>query len=290
MTKEKKTLHTSITPIDTDSIDAVAQFLSVYMNDQFTPAEWRKCLQTSWLNDSPNHGFMMRDSEGSVVGVLCAIYSQQEIRGELKRICNPHSWCVLPEYRTKSIQLVLSVIRQSGFHFTMFSPNSSGLEIFSYLKFKQIDNSVTTVLNTPKLLARSLKFNDKSELVKKLPRYQRKVYQDHIKFPWLESMLFSNGEECSFVLYKSSRFRRFKCANILYISNIKMFNQHLADIRTYLLFNKGFFTTRVETRFLTAEKILLLTQEKGQQKFFLSSELSADDIQNTYSELAAIDL
>ena len=130
--RESSAAHLS--PIRDGDIPRVARFLHEQMNDRFSVDTWMRTLSQSWIESPPNRGFMLEDVD-RVVGVICALYSQQTIAGETFQVSNPHSWCVLPGYRRRSVDLVLAVIRQKGYHFTMFSPNSSGIEIFSYLKF-----------------------------------------------------------------------------------------------------------------------------------------------------------
>ena len=64
----------AISPIDTTDISAVANFLHKNMNSRFSVEEWAQGLNACWLEDAPNHGFMLRDNH-QVVGVICAIYS-----------------------------------------------------------------------------------------------------------------------------------------------------------------------------------------------------------------------
>lgn len=292
MTNLKKGNATSLLEIQKEDIADVAVFLNKYMSDRFSPEEWGRAMLVAWLDDAPNHGFMVKDSDNNVVGALCVIYSEQSINGKKERICNPHSWCVLPAYRSSSVQLVLAAIRQRDFHFTMFTPNESGLEIFAYLKFKPLGNSVTTLLHVPSLSFSSKMtfFSDEEEGMNVLSPTDLKVFKDHMAFPWLDRLIFKSREKSGFILYKKLKFKRLPSARVLYISDRDLFFSNWQQVRTYLLRRRGLFTSRMETRFLEKSVSFSLQPEPDQQKFYLSSSLAPDDIECIYSELVVLDL
>ncbi|GJL75496.1 hypothetical protein [Nitrosomonas sp.] len=283
---------TAVTAITRHDLDEVAEFLHHHMNSRFTQQEWKKGISKSWLPDAPNFGFMLR-CHSRIVGVLCAIYSEQDIAGCLKRFCNPHSWCVLSDFRARSIDLVLSLIRQEGYTFTMFSPNKDGVEIFKYLKFKPLDDQVLIFLNMPSLLGAGKILNLQSfEQIKLLlPDRAAQHYVDHIDFPWLNFIFFSEQERYGFLIFKKQRYKRLASAWIMYVSDTALFCRCWPTIRTHLLIKCGLFTSKIEARLLEDQRMKTwLDSEQGARKFFLSKELSADCIQNLYSELVTLDL
>ncbi len=290
MDKEKKKNTAVLYPVTDSDLDAVAIFLNQNMNSQFSPDVWKQGIGISWLNSAPNHGFMLKKGN-DVVGVLCAIYSEQYINDTLVKFCNPHSWCVLPDFRTRSVDLVLSVIRQNDYHFTMFSPNESGIEIFSYLKFKPLDNSISILLNVPSINSKDIKITEDSTLISKmLPANQKKEYLDHKEFPWLKIVSFRIGGRCGFIIFKPQQYKKLPCAQIMYVSDIELFSDCWPALRRHLLFKYYMVSSKVESRFLKRKLGFTLGVEKGSQKFYRSDELTAENIRNIYSELVALDL
>jgi len=290
MVKETTDNKASITAITDADLTAVSVFLHNHMNSAFTPEQWQKGINIDWLDTVPNHGFMLKH-EDKVVGVLCAVYSEQYIDGVLEKICNPHSWCVLPEHRTRSVNLVLSVIRQTGYHFTMFSPNKDGLEIFAYLKFKPLDNTVSILLNVPTFKIFDIKIYDTAKTaIKLLPENAKKSYEDHLQFPWLNLLVFGSRDVFGFIIYKKQKLKKLPCANILYTSNEKLFRKCWPGLRTHLLMKHGFVTSKIEQRLLTSPVDFVLKTEPGGKKFFLSDGLEQDKIKYIYSELMTLDI
>jgi len=45
------------------------------------------------------------------------------VSGLLERFCNLTSWCVLPDYRSRSISLLTALLRQHGYHFAVLEPD-----------------------------------------------------------------------------------------------------------------------------------------------------------------------
>ena len=172
--------------------------------------------------------------------------------------------------------------------------NEEGIEIFSFLKFKPLDNRVSILLNVPSLSfsERVTIVTDKSKGKSLLSKYTAKCFDDHTQFPWLNFLIFSVEDQYEFMIFKRIKYKRFACASIMYVSDIPLFQQCWPALRTHLLFRYGMFSSKIESRLLgqPIKTLFLYKQETGSQKFFLSKDLSADCIHNIYSELVALDL
>lgn len=288
--KEQKSAQ--LVPIDDANVALAAAFLNQHMNSRFPVSRWEAALQTGSLKCAPNHGFMLHSVEGNIVGVICAIYSEQLINEKSEFVCNLHSWVVLPEYRKQSVSLVVAAIRQPELHFTMFTPNEDGLEIFKFLKFKHLGNSTTLLLNMPSIFGRGkmLFQNNENDLSGQLTAYQNTIYSDHFEYSWLDKLFFSCEGESGFILYHKEKYKKLPCARILYVSNWPLFTKHWIQIRTYLFCSLGMVSSKVETRFLKDTWKFAIAQQEDQQKFYLSPSLAPSDIQCIYSELMALDL
>lgn len=280
-----------LSTITMNDLGDVALFLHHHMNSRFTPEVWQKGINKSWLSDTPNYGFMLKFN-GEIVGVLCAVYSEQYLADKWVRICNPHSWCVLPDFRVRSIDLVLATIRQKNFSYTMFSPNTEGIEIFKYLKFKPLNNEVSVLFNTPSIggTGQVETLQEMKQAEAHLPEKTAKCLADHIEFPWLNFLLFNENGKYGFLIYKKDIYKKLACSWIMYVSDEALFRRCWANIRTFLLFKHGMFTSKIESRMLGQPMKTWLKPVLGNQKLYLSDELPASCIHNIYSELVTLDL
>lgn len=281
-----------IQPIQTELIARAGEFLHRHMSGRFSAQKWQECLLQTWNRDVPNHGFALVREDGEVVGVLCALYSKQKIAGQWLDICNPHSWCVLPEYRKQSISLVLAVIQQPGFHFTMFTPNQSGLEIFAYLGFKPMDKGILWAPNWPTSpFSRKVRFvTDMQQARTLLSEEQARILTDHLAYDWLLPLVMQAAEHAVLVIIKRQKYKRAKAAQLLYVSDYEKLLEHWSAFRSHLLLRHHIFTTRLENRFLPEGKSIRGITDEGHQRFYLSDQLQPHQVQYIYSEMAALKL
>ena len=83
-------------------------------------------------------------------GTLLALHSERLVEGRVERFCNMGSWCVLPDYRSRSILLLESLLAQDGYHFTVLSPDVGPQENpLAWHRFRFLDTSAALIPNLP---------------------------------------------------------------------------------------------------------------------------------------------
>ena len=285
-------VRVSVTPIEEGDLVAVGGFLNQNLNARISSEAWVQSLTHPWCDSRPNFGFQAHDGE-RLVGVFCAIYSDQTINGHRERFCNPHSWCMLEEYRNDSISLTLRLIRQRGYHFTMLTPNPKVAEIFLHLGFKKMDDAVIVFPNLPSPIAAvraHVACSDPDLISGQLSGATREDFAAHRRIPWLKFLAFGKDSEICLVVYKRGRWKRMPCARIIDISDPIAFDRHVHLMRHHLLLRHGLLLSRVEQRFLVRKPKIAHSEKRTQAKLFLSSTLKDSQIRNLYSELVALDL
>jgi hypothetical protein len=281
-----------ITPIEEGDLAAVGGFLNQNLNGRISPEAWVQSLTHPWSDSRPNFGFQARDGD-RLVGVFCAIYSEQSISSRRERFCNPHSWCMLDDYRSHSISLALHLLRQRGYHFTMLTPNPKVAEIFLHLGFKKLDDAVVVFPNFPSINATvgaNVVTSDPDRISRSVPGSVREDFAAHRGIPWLEFVAFGKDSDICLVVYKRGRWKRLPCARIIDISDSAAFDRHVHLMAHHLLVRHGLFVSRVERRFLLREPRIAWSEQRKQAKLFSSSNLGDSQIRDLYSELVALDL
>jgi hypothetical protein len=281
-----------VSPITAADLPEVGQFLHENLNRRFTAERWIESLVHPWATQAPNHGMLLRDAD-RLVGVFCAIYSEQVIGGRSERFCNPHSWCVLEEYRRHGLSLILQIIRQRDFHFTMFTPNPKVAEVFRGLKFKDLDPRLLIYPNLPSpALALPGRFVEsrRDHVADHLTGQALADYKAHRDIPWLNFVAFGSNTDSCFVIYKPTIWKRARCAWVMHLSDSGAFDRHGALLRTHLLLSHGFATTRVEARWLPEARRLAFRSLRTQSKLYQSKTLADKDIRDVYSELMSLDV
>lgn len=269
----------------------VSLFLHENLGRRFTAKTWADSLTQRWAASSPNHGTHLRH-DGKVVGVLCAIYADQVIDGIPFRVCNPHSWVVLEEHRSHSLGLLLQLLRQRDYHFTMFTPNPKVAQVFQGLRFRVLDDTLLHAPNLPSPGAWRpglVVETEPSRIAALLQGQALRDFQAHAHLPWLRFVAFGRPGRLCWVVYKPARWKKLPCAAIAHISDPALMQEFGSLLRHHLLM-RGIPVSRIEARLLTALPPLALRSRRGMPKLVLSPTLTDRQVTDLYSELMALDL
>ncbi len=279
--------RSSIEAVTDETLGEFAGFLKQHLDPARSVEDWTAGLRTGWCADRPNYGYVLRDA-GRIVGGIGAIYATRLIRGRQERFCNITSWCVLDDYRQQSMRLAMSLIGQSGFHFTDFSPTRVVAASLLFLKFRPMDDRQIVMFNLP-ALSRGRVLSSPAAIRDVLAGQALQAYEDHAVFPWLEHVaLGADGKWCH-VIYKPMRFRRLKAARVLHVSDRAIFGTALRAFGSYLLW-RGVATTHIDFRQAPGLSAPHAVRSGFVPKVYRSESLGEDDIDYLYSESMAFDL
>lgn len=281
-----------VSPILAEHLPEVGAFLHENLNRRFTPQRWVESVTHRWAAEVPNHGMQLRDRD-RLVGVFLAIYSDQVIEGRVERFCNPHSWCVLESHRRQGIGLVLQLVRQTGYHYTMFTPNPTVTAVFRGLKFKDLDPQQRVYPNLPSwraLRPGSFAVSAPEQIGSRLRGTALAEYEAHRSIPWLRFAAFGNARQTCLAIYKPIRLKRLPVAWVMHLSDPAVFATQGGLLRQHLL-RLGFAATRVEDRWLAPGSTgMSLRLQRHQPKLFMSKSLAGPQIRDVYSELMSLDV
>ncbi|AFM19314.1 hypothetical protein Mycch_4612 [Mycolicibacterium chubuense NBB4] len=283
----KKTRRTSVDPIMDTDVAAVADFLSANHNDRVPWAQ--ACSKPPWQVDAPNRGFMLRDGQ-RVVGTLLALYSERMVAGRVERFCNLGSWCVLPEYRSRSLSLLNAVLGQEGYNFTILSPDEGPQEILSFLGFRFLDTTSALVPNLPwpTLPGRIRISADPDMIENRLAGSELKLYRDHRAALATHHLVLLHGDESCHVMYRKFRYKGAPLfAIILHVSNADLFRRALVPLARHLLIHHRLVSTLVELR-LVDQRPRMSFAVTNWPKMYRSANLEPRQIDYLYSELTCV--
>jgi hypothetical protein len=275
------------TPITNADVAEVAEFLSANHNSRVPWA--RACAETPWRVEAPNHGFMLRDGQ-RVVGTLLAIYSERMVDGRIERFCNLGSWCVLPEYRSRSMSLLNAILAQDGYNFTILSPDDGPQEILAWLKFRFLDTTAALIPNLPwPTVPGRVKISANPRTIERtLTGSELKLYHDHARALATHHLVVTHGQEHCYVIFRKF-FRKGVpvFAMILHVSNPDLFHKALIQLTRHLLTRHGLVATLAELR-LIGHKPHLSFPVNNWPKMYRSASLQPEQIDDLYSELTCV--
>ena len=281
-----------VLPIQEIDLDAVGHFLHEHLAKRITPQAWSDSLQHRWAQSQPNFGMQLLTDEGQRVGVLCAVYSDQTIDGKPERFCNPHSWCVLDEHRHASINLVLAVLRQRDYHFTMFTPNPKVAQVFMGLRFKLLNDALLYFPNLPRpwpAAAGSFVESRTEHMAAHLTGAALAEFEAHRSIPWLRFVAFGCPGDACLAIYKHGRWKKMACAMLGHLSDPAAGQRHGHLLRRHLL-GQGMPVSRIEARFVLGAPPLAYRTRRTQPKLVSTRTLADAQIRDVYSELMALDI
>ena len=281
-----------VQPIQEADLDAVGQFLHMHLSVRIAPQTWSNSLRHRWARSQPNFGMQLVTGDGQRVGVLCAVYSDQLIDGEPERFCNPHSWCVLEEYRHASINLVLALLRQRDYHFTMFTPNPKVVQVFTGLRFRLLDDRLLYFPNLPRiwpLTPRGFVEARTEHIAAHLTGAALTDFEAHRAIPWLQFAAFGRPGDTCLAIYKRGRWKKMACAMLAHVSDPAAWQRHGHVLRQHLL-GYGMPVSRIEARFVLSAPPLAWRTRRTQPKLVSTRTLADAQIRDVYSELMALDI
>ena len=230
-----------------EDLDDVYCFLSKNFDPGVILDIWRLAFNRSWMHEKPNNGFMLVANK-TIVGVFCALYSQQQTRKGIQNICNTSTWFVLDEYRSHSLKLMAAMLAQKGFLFTSLSASPNVYELHRRFGFRSYVTTLVAIPNLPKLNYVSKRLEilaDPESMGRCLDSEVKQISIDHRDIPTVQQIVFHAADEALLVIFDIRRVRGVPATNIFYLSNPDMFYQNRYEICSYFLLHNYTLFTRI---------------------------------------------
>ena len=229
-----------------EDLDDVYHFVSKNFDPEVKLETWRLAFTRSWMFEKPNNGFMLVANK-TIVGVFCALYSQQQTEKGIQNICNTSTWFVMDAYRSHSLKLMAAMMDQKGFLFTSLSASPNVHELHRIFGFRTYITTLVAIPNLLKLIYVSKKLDilvDPKSMGKYLDSDVKQISIDHTDIPTVQQIVFRAAGEALLVIFDTRRVRGVPATNIFYLSNPDMFYQNRYEICSYFLLHKHTLFTR----------------------------------------------
>ncbi|GAA1438439.1 hypothetical protein GCM10009641_43650 [Mycobacterium cookii] len=280
-----------LSPTTSADVPDVARFLATHLNQRVSADRWSRALSVPWDVAQPNHGFHLREPDGTVVGAYLAYYSEQRVGDRLERFCNLGAWCVLEGHRAQGTRLLTRLLAQEGLHFTDFSPSGNVVALNRRLKFVDLDTTTDLLANVP-LPPRpgSARVSEAPEvLADALSADELALYRDHRGAPAAGHLLVSTPREHCYVVFRRDTRKHVRAfGSILHASNPELFRAEAGRVGSHLLARHGIAATLVERRVVGGPVRRARTLERARPKMFRSTSLAPEQVGYLYSELTCL--
>ncbi|CUR57023.1 conserved hypothetical protein [metagenome] len=278
-----------LAPITGADVGDVADFLHQHLNSRLSAAQWARSAVPPWSVDAPNHGFLLRQG-GAVVGTYLAFYSEREVDGQPRRICNLAAWCVLDEHRAHGVRLARAMLRQRGYEFVDLSPSGNVVRLNERLGFHSLDTSTALVPNLPLPSRRGVRvLTAPAQIEAALSDRDLQVYRDHRSAAAALHFVVRVGEESCYVIARRERRKGLPLfASLLHVSDPAVLARAGHAPYRHLLLRHRALVTLAEGRVAGRPPRLSRQQAAPRPRMFRGDGLSPRSVDYLYSELMCV--
>lgn len=278
-----------LAPITDADVEAVGAFLHEHLNSRLSAEQWARSAVPPWSVDAPNHGFLLRKGE-DVVGAYLAFYSEREVDGEPRRICNLAAWCVLDEHRAHGVRLARAMLRQRGYDFVDLSPSGNVVGLNERLGFSRLDTSTALVPNLPLPSRRGVRvLTAPARIEAALSGRDLRVYRDHRSAAAALHFVVQVGDDTCYVIARRERRKGLPLfASLLHVSDPAVLARAGHAPYRHLLLRHHALVTLAEGRVAGRPPRLSRQQDAPRPRMFRGDGLSPRSVDYLYSELMCV--
>jgi hypothetical protein len=286
-------MSTRLAPITPAELPAVGAFLHEHLNPAVPPAAWVQALQVPWKVSPPDHGFHLTE-DGRVVGAYLAYYSERELAGRTRFVCNLGAWCVLDSHRHQGLRLLTTLLKQKDHDdvvFTDFSPSGNVVPLNRRLRFTELDTTTALVPHLPLPPRRGVRVTaDPDALLDRLTEDELRLYLDHRDTAAARHLLLSTRDDHCYVVYRRDARKGVRAfASVLHASNPGLFRRHARAVASHLLTRHGIGATLVELRVAGGRPAGSVVLSTSRPKMFKADGLDPEHVDYLYSELTCLE-
>ena len=237
-----------LAPVTTADLPRVGEFLSAHLDSRLSPAVWAHSLRPTWTTSHPDHGFLL-ESEGRVVGVYAALYSEADGPDGPSAVCNVAAWCVLDEFRHHSLRLLRAMLAQRDRELTDLSPSGTVIPLNERLGFQHLDTAGALVANLPLPSPGVRLLTGRPDIESVLRGADLAAYRDHAESPAARHVVaVVRGEPC-WVVFRAVRRKRLRLfASVLHVSDRDLFRVAAPAVYRHVLLTHGLPFTLLQDR------------------------------------------
>lgn len=286
--------HASVRKAHLDDFEEVYPLLLDFRNPRLTKDDWRQLFINHWESPEDYCGYVLVDRK-KIVGFIGTIFSKRHLQGKEYKFCNISSWIVKREHRNKSLYLFFPLLGLSDYTLTSLTVSKNIYNIYAKLNFNEMASSVHLFPLLPVLslfgISNECKVIYDYDIIETyLSPTELVIFEDHKKFKCKSLLLKSNKGNCYLVITKVERIR-LPFVYVHFISNLPVYEKFIHKVAFQILWHCKAVGLIVDERLLQGYKTCWGAKYKLPHfKFYRSSSLMAEDIDNLYSELILLNL
>ena len=204
-------------------------------------AEWRRVFLYEWDFDADHRGYALVEDD-RVVGMMGMAFSRRVIRGVERRLCNPHTWWVHPDYRGHAVMMLMPIVKMRDRTLTYFTPGDRVRGLLRPLGFRPVDMQLRVLLPVgPRGQTVDIAFDGDAG---DLDADERRLMDDHRPYGMHHLWL---GGAC-LVHYTFVERYRFRYCHIHRVSDRDLFLAHEEAVRSAIMRRHGVRAVALDMR------------------------------------------
>lgn len=261
-------------------------------NPRIPKEKWRILVDYPWRSNGDELGYVLVE-KGEIVGFLSTLYSRRIIDGKEVRLCNTAHWVVREDFRSESMRLFFTVLRQRDCTITNLTSSSAVAAMMPKLRFKLLEDKLQLLFPMPVVPRLGRKGSSVTEepdvIAATLADVDLRIFEDHAGCDCGHLVVREAGDYC-YVVFSRKKRRVLGIdvpyCHLHYISNRRLFVRRLNRIKWYFLRRLGAAFLAVDER-LVGGKVGVLSKSHvlSTPRYYRSETLAADQVDNLYTEL-----
>lgn len=279
-----------VRPITQADVAAVSDFLHGHLNARVPAQAWARLLTPPWPSPADDRGFQLVH-DGRIVGAYAAVYSTREHGGRRIQVCNLAAFCVLEEYRSRSLLLIRAMLKQKEYVFTDLSPSGNVVAMNERLGFQRLDTATRLTANIGWPKRRGIRISqDADAIARTLAGDDARVFVDHREAPAAQHVVVVSGERYAYLMFRTDRRKRLPLfVTPLYVGgDQRLLERAWGAVASRLLLTHGLVATLAERRVLGFAPRLGIDLKHPRAKMFRGDGVAPTDVDYLYSELTLV--
>ena len=259
-------------------------------NPRLPKEKWRLLVDYPWRTDRDELGYVLVEN-GEIVGFLSTLYSHRVVDGREVKLCNTAHWVVRDDFRSESLRLFMTVLRQRDCTITNLTSSAAVAAMMPKLRFKLLEETLQLIFPTPVLNGSNgtSVTADADAILATLNAGDLRIFEDHVGCE-CGHVVVRDGAEYCYLVFSEKKRRQYgidvSYCHVHYVSNRALFRRHLARVAWYCFRRFGAWFLAVDERLVGPRPATFSkTHRLGTPRYYRSDVLAADQVDNLYTEL-----
>lgn len=274
-------------PAEASDIEPVSHFLATQMDRGLGNEVYRALFTYPWRPVDAPLG-MVLESGGRIVGFIGCICADREIAGRTYRFCNLSNWCVLPQFRKQSLDILFPLLRQKDVTYTDLSPTVGIETLFTKMRFVRLNQYkwfTVPLMHAAGILRRAHVISRNDLIPEHLNATHLKIWRDHQGTACRHTVVIDGMQQC-YVVSRRRKRKSLVFSEILYTSDAAVMRAHFERLKLSIL-------RRDHTLLLACDEHIYGAHPRGflrysRPEYFRSPSLNPANIDHLYSETALL--